>query len=145
MYGFNTQPPEGGWYIAKHIDSRLPVSTHSRPKAAGRLPRTISCTALFQHTAARRRLGGTDGICVLATGFNTQPPEGGWYGYDRISVTVFEFQHTAARRRLGSSLLISYLGYEFQHTAARRRLATSKFLICEVVGFQHTAARRRLG
>ena len=33
--GFNTQPPEGGW--AKDPESRanIRVSTHSRPKAAG--------------------------------------------------------------------------------------------------------------
>ena len=57
--GFNTQPPEGGWF-AKLLE-RLQfqqVSTHSRPKAAG-----LGCT--FYH--------------VLKISFNTQPPEGGWY------------------------------------------------------------------
>ena len=55
-----------------------PVSTHSRPKAAGPKAGCKKC-AKFQHTAARRRLG------VLhrqknrpKKGFNTQPPEGGW-------------------------------------------------------------------
>ena len=52
---FNTQPPEGGWQhsaVSAHI---FGVSTHSRPKAAG-CPPISSNPALFQHTAARRRL-----------------------------------------------------------------------------------------
>ena len=77
------------------------VSTHSRPKAAGK-PRQWSAfqvlfqhTAarrrlvaiqamggviyhLFQHTAARRRLGLRRERCSYQDGFNTQPPEGGW-------------------------------------------------------------------
>ena len=79
---FNTQPPEGGWYI------------HEEQKAIN---------ALFQHTAARRRLdyqhlrtvclsrvsthsrpkaaGGAETQNLPAfTSFNTQPPEGGWDG-----------------------------------------------------------------
>ena len=32
---FNTQPPEGGWVIGLAVDDGEPVSTHSRPKAAG--------------------------------------------------------------------------------------------------------------
>ena len=77
---FNTQPPEGGWSLSSltlmlwalfqhtaarrrldsvcfQLDIPITVSTHSRPKAAGRRP---ACKALllppFQHTAARRRL-----------------------------------------------------------------------------------------
>ena len=33
--GFNTQPPEGGWMISDGGTIPLPVSTHSRLKAAG--------------------------------------------------------------------------------------------------------------
>ena len=57
--GFNTQPPEGGWAVsdlAKKVDK---VSTHSRPKAAGKSSKSD----------VRR-------LCC----FNTQPPEGGWAG-----------------------------------------------------------------
>ena len=33
---FNTQPPEGGWYLTQFKGKKaLLVSTHSRPKAAG--------------------------------------------------------------------------------------------------------------
>ena len=77
MYCFNTQPPEGGCTIT------LPM---------------LTCAA-FQHTAARRRLDAPDKIGHInvvsthsrpkaavtffintnkPTGFNTQPPEGGW-------------------------------------------------------------------
>ena len=34
---FNSQPPEGGWVGNKCLDKAQAVSTHSRPKAAGRL------------------------------------------------------------------------------------------------------------
>ena len=78
---FNTQPPEGGWdgdgCIYRNGDN---VSTHSRPKAAGLLNGLLVATdvcfntqppeggwkttniskfkkMVFQHTAARRRLG----------------------------------------------------------------------------------------
>ena len=35
IWGFNTQPPEGGWQIRKTKATTNTVSTHSRPKAAG--------------------------------------------------------------------------------------------------------------
>ena len=56
---FNTQPPEGGWMCAEFgLIGATIVSTHSRPKAAGGLLYSRSCTLCywFQHTAARRRL-----------------------------------------------------------------------------------------
>ena len=34
----------------------------------------------FQHTAARRRLDGIATRVPSISGFNTQPPEGGWCG-----------------------------------------------------------------
>ena len=62
----------------------------------------VRSDVLFQHTAARRRLGllkiffGHSKRC-----FNTQPPEGGWNILYHSILKVVEFQHTAARRRLG--------------------------------------------
>ena len=57
------------------------------------------------------------------TGFNTQPPEGGWLFHHMSSQHKKQFQHTAARRRLGS-LNEAFIANDmvFQHTAARRRL-----------------------
>ena len=103
-HGFNTQPPEGGWQLPQPVRPPRAVSTHSRPKAAGARPtkrqcrpyrfntqppeggweqysRALAAMGLFQHTAARRRLG----LFIL-------------------NFSLFRlFQHTAARRRLGGS------------------------------------------
>ena len=121
---FNTQPPEGGWFLStefsvtvmqfqhtaarrrlvgiflklltvvvfQHTAARrrlgplhntprfaTTVSTHSRPKAAGRLSLCVREYVVFQHTAARRRLETPACSTLLTTGFNTQPPEGGWF------------------------------------------------------------------
>ena len=38
---FNTQPPEGGWNKWFVVRSGTDVSTHSRPKAAGCMEKTI--------------------------------------------------------------------------------------------------------
>ena len=56
------------------------VSTHSRPKAAGSdKVKDDWLDNLFQHTAARRRLGIITCFSQsLSFCFNTQPPEGGW-------------------------------------------------------------------
>ena len=55
--GFNTQPPEGGWEIVPEGSVVIvDVSTHSRPKAAGRFQGVSEKRQRFQHTAARRRL-----------------------------------------------------------------------------------------
>ena len=123
----------------------LPVSTHSRPKAAGGRNAQHYKGNRFQHTAARRRLAASRTIF-------------GWFT---------KFQHTAARRRLewgntasdaqhivsthsrpkaaGCSMcLISSPVRMFQHTAARRRLAKHRLFNNLLHLFQHTAARRRL-
>ena len=56
------------------------VSTHSRPKAAGGEGVAVEAALLFQHTAARRRLGGNGHHKkFIVSCFNTQPPEGGWF------------------------------------------------------------------
>ena len=51
-YGFNTQPPEGGW-TSRVVSMILNnVSTHSRLKAAGSLNSKNMSPMKFQHTAA---------------------------------------------------------------------------------------------
>ena len=54
--------------------------------------------------------------------FNTQPPEGGWASNRKVSDDCLWFQHTAARRRLGRLPKRLLKSTKFQHTAARRRL-----------------------
>ena len=66
------------------------VSTHSRPKAAGRLPAPQSRVQSFQLTAARRRLASKPVAVTLCTNcFNSQPPEGGW----NFGVAAGQCQH----------------------------------------------------
>ncbi len=55
------------------------VSTHSCPKAASKINRQYGRGRLFQHTTAWKRL---DLSCQSERGFNIQPPEGGWLGFD---------------------------------------------------------------
>ena len=77
---FNTQPPEGGWYSGTaYLCSPNYVSTHSRPKAAGK-----HCFILHKRfevsTHSRPKAAGDrpDNPCCTLCSFNTQPPEGGW-------------------------------------------------------------------
>ena len=74
---------------------------------------------MFQHTAARRRLGthkfkGTNGAIVST---HSRPKAAGWRSAPYF-LPNRRFQHTAARRRLerGNSKFTRV--YEFQHTAA---------------------------
>ena len=143
------------------------VSTHSRPKAAGSHAFSSVYTGLaFQHTAARRRLGVTRktqnielsfqhtaaGSIVrmsrpLKTGFNTQPPEGGWIrarwirpfwrGFNtqppeggwvqvcRLMVQSNGFNTQPPEGGWYRWLAHTMMSVRFQHTAARRRLAFS--------------------
>ena len=98
---FNTQPTEGGCILRLLVKNDIKtVSTHSRPKAAAQnrpmqycpassfntQPPEGGCqkkillsllSALFQHTAARRRLPAKKADFFSQNSFNTQPPEGG--------------------------------------------------------------------
>ena len=122
--GFNTQPPEGGWSLSgtrpiahamfqhtaarrrlvlatSNLESRLVVSTHSRPKAAGLLSSNILNRQQVS-THSRPKAAGPVSVSAyrIRQGFNTQPPEGGWVRSLWPHVHAVWFQHTAARRRL---------------------------------------------
>ena len=102
---FNTQPPEGGWQqLGNHA---LPVICfNTQPPEGGWALDSYKGNQrqLFQHTAARRRLGSSHtSQQYQPVSFNTQPPEGGWGGGTAEKLSCRRFQHTAARRRLGSS------------------------------------------
>ena len=58
-----------------------------------------TCT-LFQHSAARRRLLLPSPPAGNHRRFNTQPPEGGWTLKNASAWLPSWFQHSAARRRL---------------------------------------------
>ena len=145
-----------------------PISTHSRPKAAGRRADVFQAVRIIS-THSRPKAAGWRGSAALPpiSDFNTQPPEGGWdrtrqqhgqhddfniqppeggwfYQCRRLSRSQ-QFQHTAARRRLDPSVTTSPPCKSFQHTAARRRLGLNTPIETKQPRFQHTAARRRLG
>ena len=103
-----------------------------------------SCYILFQHTAARRRLGGGGRPVERLGSFNTQPPEGGWLLAHLVGPVAVQFQHTAARRRLGHS--VKKLGSPSSFNTQPPEGGWTFALPCmpKPPKFQHTAARRRL-
>ena len=81
---------------------------------------------MFQHTAARRRLGREPRRHYAANCFNTQPPEGGWVVVFPYKVVQVCFNTQPPEGGWGGYMGI-YGGYMgFQHTAARRRLADTQ-------------------
>ena len=58
MHGFNTQPPEGGWNGHFDVHNMRP-SFNTQPPEGGWVNQVagIADGFMFQHTAARRRLG----------------------------------------------------------------------------------------
>ncbi len=100
------------------------VSTHSRPKAAGVISRQSTFRRNRVSTHSRPKAAGPVQAKSFPNhqGFNTQPPEGGWFRPHFAHEFAEMFQHTAARRRLGSTCGDIQTGQRFQHTAARRRL-----------------------
>ena len=165
--GFNTQPPEGGWIIPGGcIDTAPPVSTHSRPKAAG--DRVIDeHTVTDVSTHSRPKAAGLTAFFPFnfsPVSTHSRPKAAG--STSAINAPVSAFQHTAARRRLGnisqgraSSIRVSThsrpkaAGTKFLGDVARRRFNTQPpeggwadnyDVLRLVIEFQHTAARRRL-
>ena len=84
--------PKAAGKTIKDYNAITEVSTHSRPKAAGpAFSALASASSLFQHTAARRRLAGDVHQATLQAGFNTQPPEGGWTMYAKPKLLLIGF------------------------------------------------------
>ena len=106
---------------------RRPVSTHSRPKAAGfDMLRLIAPLIVSTHSRPKAAGPAIKKHRLHRRGFNTQPPEGGWATGANSSLYWAAFQHTAARRRLDKKLSKNSADNPFQHTAARRRLGRLK-------------------
>ncbi len=115
--------PKAAGFFPEQAQSMTAVSTHSRPKAAGL---GLRYPVAFQRvsTHSRPKAAGLLPVELIfdCFCFNTQPPEGGWgFGLWQL-MHMAEFQHTAARRRLGPAPLHPRPRLPFQHTAARRRL-----------------------
>ncbi len=63
--GFNTQPPEGGWDRLFHwIHTRGIVSTHSRPKAAGKRACLELCGRLVSTHSRPKAAGALKTLCM---------------------------------------------------------------------------------
>ena len=77
---FNSQPPEGGWvHTAEREREREAVSTHSRPKAAGRRRSyPLKTPRCFNSQPPEGGWFFRTGDVAALAGFNSQPPEGGW-------------------------------------------------------------------
>ena len=145
-FGFNTQPPEGGWWKQRLIAVSLKSFNTQPPEGGWFAVRSyLNAQAWFQHTAARRRL---ERICKTKATTSTvsthSRPKAAGHQTELQRQTIQTFQHTAARRRLVGMALLSVYVVMFQHTAARRRLDPSKPIKSAGILFQHTAARRRL-
>ncbi len=115
--------------------------------------KAVDCNR-FQHTAARRRLGGSIDTpsLILEVSTHSRPKAAGKIlsdnkRYETVSthsrpkaagdkkgsaIPLSLFQHTAARRRLGFCLLSVELSSKFQHTAARRRLVKGAWKLEEM-------------
>ena len=122
---FNTQPPEGGWFRAgescagdclfqhtaarrrledvRHAQHRYWwVSTHSRPKAAGREVYRASLNTLVSTHSRPKAAGEANRHHGITANVSTHSRPKAAGAPDVIEEIDFEFQHTAARRRLGS-------------------------------------------
>ena len=121
-YCFNTQPPEGGWMRWLSRLRILSCFNTQPPEGGWTVKYPTELRRLFQHTAARRRLGASSAARIGATVVSTHSrPKAAallspkWAFYNRVSThsrpkaadvgcynkrAEMWFQHTAARRRL---------------------------------------------
>ena len=102
--------------------AKIGVSTHSRPKAAGRAEQLFERRLRFQHTAARRRLakGQVEKANDIVVSTHSRPKAAGEAAYRsrRWRLVSTHSRPKAAGFSAPSSCLAAW----FQHTAARRRL-----------------------
>ena len=100
----HSRPKAAGRTGENHEATRI-VSTHSRPKAAGFVKELMDkeCNRVSTHSRPKAAGSESDIGSQLRYCFNTQPPEGGWSKSERKVIRRMMFQHTAARRRLGVS------------------------------------------
>ena len=124
IWGFNTQPPEGGCRAIQG-ERRKHCSFNTQPPEGGcpHLRQSLYDERWFQHTAARKRL-------LLSRLLRR--------------LILCSFQHTAARKRLPKNWPKCLAPRAFQHTAARKRLQMADWSRNYQPMFQHTAARKRL-
>ena len=101
---FNTQPPEGGWFTVDTRQNRVGV---------------------FQHTAARRRLGELGAV-------RQDPAHVSTHSRPKAAGLVLQHRRPSERvsthsrpKAAGAQSFLKKPPHTFQHTAARRRLVDS--------------------
>ena len=99
---------------------------------------------MFQHTAARRRLGFTYAAFLVQKSFNTQPPEGGWPCLSISASTKACFNTQPPEGGWTKQLKQSIYGISFNTQPPEGGWPTCQKFQPPTSLFQHTAARRRL-
>ena len=79
---FNTQPPEGGWIFSSVGSFKMALFQHTAARRRLVFPFTSRNTVIHVSTHSRPKAAGKSAGCILniTKSFNTQPPEGGWRG-----------------------------------------------------------------
>ena len=99
---FNTQPPEGSWGQSFDCAGFFEVSTHSRPKAAGRRRGTPhSAIAVSTHSRPKAAGVGYQSSSFGKIVSTHSRPKAAGYCNSCSACRKQTFQHTAARRQLG--------------------------------------------
>ena len=126
---FNTQPPEGGWQRAGHEFKRLCRCFNTQPPEGGwqNGMKVSAQREVFQHTAARRRLGGyltaAYPICQVST--HSRPKAAGRHIAHIVSAAAVSTHSRPKAAGAGNSVQGQQQQkseLKFHHTAARRRL-----------------------
>ena len=121
------------------------VSTHSRPKAAAKLPDHLRGLGIVStHSRPKAAAFCCAGMPRRRRGFNSQPPEGGCHPY----ILNLYLSHCFNSQPPEGGCLPQVSWHlrmpMFQLTAARRRLLAFFLAVSSKPVFQLTAARRRL-
>ena len=103
-------------------EQNIEVSTHSRPKAAGISGHKDLRILLFQHTAARRRLGMPiePKFPISKVSTHSSPKAAG--ATVPMRPTQSEVSTHSSPKAAGEDAVVGVSQGWFQHTAARRRL-----------------------
>ncbi len=138
--------PKAAGTSFKQLEKEFYVSTHSRPKAAGRRNAELQAfMAVSTHSRPKAAGFIKHHMHIRCIGFNTQPPEGGWSWKNGCVPMSRVSTHSRPKAAGHCALFFMCLFRMFQHTAARRRLVSHQQPLPSYRQFQHTAARRRLG
>ena len=125
--GFNTQPPEGGWNQLAAMTCFVESFNTQPPEGGWRcfLSRLL-IQSPFQHTAARRRLGGVSVWRLPSVGVSTHSrPKAAGKGMP-LNLSKFSVSTHSRPKAAGLSVWFqASCAVKFQHTAARRRLGIS--------------------